>query len=95
MEEQHESKPSSSLSSPARFGGAKKEEEEQKLSHKSEEKAKARESYSPFFGKHRMAASITHLQNQINILQVLLIIHLIYLYILLCSFIGFCEVQLA
>ncbi|KAF3446032.1 hypothetical protein FNV43_RR11210 [Rhamnella rubrinervis] len=72
----HPSKPSSSSSSspsPGRGGGTltkREDEEEVAPLHGSElvHKAKAA-TYPTFFGKHRMTAAISHLQNQINFIQ--------------------------
>ncbi|KAH7524286.1 hypothetical protein FEM48_Zijuj06G0103400 [Ziziphus jujuba var. spinosa] len=70
--DQNQSKPSSSSSSssPGSGGGTKREDEEVPLPLQSEDKAKAAAAtYPTFFGKHRMTAAISHLQNQINIIQ--------------------------
>lgn len=72
MDEKEQSKPSSSQS-PERTEGEGGKSEDDQVPLSSQEKAKATKikSYPTFLGRHRMNAAISHLSNQINIIQVI------------------------
>ena len=76
QQDDHKSKPSSSFSSPSmgrREEEERKEQEEEEQMAKLEKIAKAKlaKSHPTFLGRHRMSAAIFHLNNQINIIQVI------------------------
>ncbi|PON72998.1 G-protein gamma-like domain containing protein [Parasponia andersonii] len=75
MDEKRQSKPSpsSSSSSPGRAEGGgersgKREDEE--VPQEKTKTTKVVKSYPTFLGRHRMSAAISHLNNQINIIEV-------------------------
>ena len=82
QQDDHKSKPSSSFSSPSmgRREEERKEQEEEEQMAKLEKIAKAKlaKSHPTFLGRHRMSAAIFHLNNQINIIQVINTYNILY-----------------